>query len=273
MRQSRSTTPPCGTAPRRRISAFSGRGQDPHRQKAGRFGGRLHRRRLARLQPQGSGFLQGDPPIRRPQRQPASPPSAAPTTPRTGRRRRTPTSRPCCSARRRWSPSSARPGTFTSRDALRHHPGPRTWNSSPTPWPTSSPGSQELFYDAEHFFDGFKANRTTPCDALKAARRAGPTAWSCATPTAGPCPHELLEIIEAVQRAPQRHPPGHPRPQRLGTGRGQLAGRGGTGHASRCRGPSTASASAAATPTSAPSSRPCSSRWGSTASPTSSSAG
>ena len=42
----------------------------------------------------------------------------------------------------------------------------------------------EVMYDAEHFFDGYKANPAYALDCLKAAHGAGAR---CATPTAAPC--------------------------------------------------------------------------------------
>ena len=46
---------------------------------------------------------------------------------------------------------------------------------------------KELVYDAEHFFDGWKANREYALETLRAAAAAAPTSWCCATPTAARC--------------------------------------------------------------------------------------
>ena len=46
---------------------------------------------------------------------------------------------------------------------------------------------RRVFFDAEHFFDGFKANAPTLCRPLGRPRAPAPSASSCATPTAGPC--------------------------------------------------------------------------------------
>ena len=108
---------------------------------------------------------------------------------------------------------------------------------------------REVIFDAEHFFDGWKAD---PDYALHAVRRPRPrpgAGWSCsATPTAAACPRRSPEITRAVVdrrspcpwastatttatwRWPTRWPPSTPGP-------------------SRCRARSTASASGAATPT------------------------
>ncbi len=43
-----------------------------------------------------------------------------------------------------------------------------------------------VFFDAEHFYDGYKRNTECPA-VVRAARDAGPTSSSCATPTAAPC--------------------------------------------------------------------------------------
>ena len=43
---------------------------------------------------------------------------------------------------------------------------------------------REAVYDAEHFFDGYKADRGYALSTLRAARQAGRGAWSCATRTA-----------------------------------------------------------------------------------------
>ena len=43
---------------------------------------------------------------------------------------------------------------------------------------------REVVYDAEHFFDGYRADRGYALDTLRAARQAGARSSSCATPTA-----------------------------------------------------------------------------------------
>ena len=48
------------------------------------------------------------------------------------------------------------------------------------------PRVEELFYDAEHFFDGFKEDRDYALKTLEAALNGGAQSWYCATPTAAP---------------------------------------------------------------------------------------
>ena len=48
---------------------------------------------------------------------------------------------------------------------------------------------RRVFLDAEHFFDGYRANPRFSTDVLRAAaRRRGRGRWCCATPTAAACP-------------------------------------------------------------------------------------
>ena len=46
---------------------------------------------------------------------------------------------------------------------------------------------REPLFDAEHFFDGYKANPDYALDCIKAAHEAGADGWCCATPMAAPC--------------------------------------------------------------------------------------
>ncbi|MDQ4088983.1 MAG: hypothetical protein M3163_01550, partial [Actinomycetota bacterium] len=46
---------------------------------------------------------------------------------------------------------------------------------------------RRVFLDAEHFFDGYKANPEFSLRVLAAAEEAGARRWFCATPTAAPC--------------------------------------------------------------------------------------
>jgi len=63
------------------------------------------------------------------------------------------------------------------------------------------PHLKELFLDAEHFFDGFKANRDYALACLKAAREAGCDALVLCDTNGGTLTSELSEIIQAVQAA------------------------------------------------------------------------
>ena len=48
--------------------------------------------------------------------------------------------------------------------------------------------ASEVIYDAEHFFDGYKANPEYALATLQAAAEAAPMCWCCAIRTAAPCP-------------------------------------------------------------------------------------
>lgn len=61
------------------------------------------------------------------------------------------------------------------------------------------PGCQELFYDAEHFFDGFKANRDYALSTLEVALAAGADILILCDTNGGALPHEVGEIFEAVK--------------------------------------------------------------------------
>jgi len=63
------------------------------------------------------------------------------------------------------------------------------------------PGLRELFYDAEHFFDGFKANPEYALSCLKAARTAGADVLVLCDTNGGTMTSELAEIIARVQAA------------------------------------------------------------------------
>jgi 2-isopropylmalate synthase len=57
----------------------------------------------------------------------------------------------------------------------------------------------EVIYDAEHFFDGYKANPAYALETLQAAQNAG-AKWLTLCDTNGGClPHEIIEIIEAIK--------------------------------------------------------------------------
>ena len=57
----------------------------------------------------------------------------------------------------------------------------------------------ELFYDAEHFFDGFKNNREYALATLKAARQGGAQCLILCDTNGGTLPHELTAIIDVVR--------------------------------------------------------------------------
>ncbi len=63
------------------------------------------------------------------------------------------------------------------------------------------PAVRELFYDAEHFFDGFKANPEYALSCLKAARQAGADVLVLCDTNGGTMTSELAGIITRVQAA------------------------------------------------------------------------
>ena len=83
-----------------------------------------------------------------------------------------------------------------------------------------------VFFDAEHFFDGYRHNPEFALRVLARPRRPGPKRWCCATPTAGSLPHDVERGRGRRRRPGSSAQVGHPLPQRLGLCGGQLAGRG-----------------------------------------------
>ncbi len=62
------------------------------------------------------------------------------------------------------------------------------------------PRVEKLFYDAEHFFDGFKGNRAYALQTIKAALGAGADCIVLCDTNGGTLPLELAEIIKAIQK-------------------------------------------------------------------------
>ncbi len=62
------------------------------------------------------------------------------------------------------------------------------------------PRVEHLFYDAEHFFDGFKADGDYALTTLKRARDAGAECLILCDTNGGTMPTEIVEIIEQVRR-------------------------------------------------------------------------
>jgi len=60
--------------------------------------------------------------------------------------------------------------------------------------------ADEVIYDAEHFFDGYKANREYALKTLKVAEEAGADCLVLADTNGGTLPHEVEEIMEDVKR-------------------------------------------------------------------------
>ncbi len=63
------------------------------------------------------------------------------------------------------------------------------------------PHARELFFDLEHFFDGFKANREYALACAMAAYEAGADVLVPCDTNGGTLPHELSSIIKAVMQA------------------------------------------------------------------------
>ncbi len=60
---------------------------------------------------------------------------------------------------------------------------------------------ETLFYDAEHFFDGFKADREYALSTLKKAKAAGAECLVLCDTNGGTLPNEIVDIVKAVQDA------------------------------------------------------------------------
>jgi 2-isopropylmalate synthase len=60
-------------------------------------------------------------------------------------------------------------------------------------------GFKEVFFDAEHFFDGFKANRDYALGCLAAAHEAGADLLVLCDTNGGSLPQDIREIMEAVK--------------------------------------------------------------------------
>ena len=65
-------------------------------------------------------------------------------------------------------------------------------------------GRAEVIYDAEHFFDGYKATRHYALACVAAAQEAGADAWCCATPTAATCPGRSRKSSASTAEHSQR---------------------------------------------------------------------
>ena len=91
---------------------------------------------------------------------------------------------------------------------------------------------EEVVYDAEHFFDGFKRDREYALETLRAAERAGARCLVLCDTNGGTLPSEVAEIVREARRH-VADAARDPRPQRRRVRGRQLAGGG------RWRGPST----------------------------------
>ncbi|MFN3483864.1 MAG: citramalate synthase, partial [Planctomycetota bacterium] len=62
------------------------------------------------------------------------------------------------------------------------------------------PRFEEVIYDAEHFFDGFKGNREYALRTLRTAEEAGASCLVLCDTNGGALPHEVAEIVREVRR-------------------------------------------------------------------------
>ncbi|SKA80696.1 2-isopropylmalate synthase [Paucidesulfovibrio gracilis DSM 16080] len=62
------------------------------------------------------------------------------------------------------------------------------------------PHVDELFFDAEHFFDGYKANPAFTLDCMKTAHEAGADILVLCDTNGGTLPHEIVKIMADVQK-------------------------------------------------------------------------
>src|SRR5262249_32298602 len=58
---------------------------------------------------------------------------------------------------------------------------------------------REVFYDAEHFFDGYRSNRDYALQTLRAAHDAGATALILCDTNGGTLPDEVGEVVQQVR--------------------------------------------------------------------------
>src|SRR5260370_183836 len=71
------------------------------------------------------------------------------------------------------------------------------------------PRMDEVMFDAEHFFDGFRKNRDYALRTLKAAEEAGAHWLVLCDTNGGTLPHDLVAILQIVKQ-PTQTPPGLP---------------------------------------------------------------
>ncbi len=112
--------------------------------------------------------------------------------------------------------------------------------------------NRRVIYDAEHFFDGYKADPVYALETLKAAIRGGVETVVLADTNGGSMPNELGDIVRQV-KAELNHPLGI-QPTTTRNWPWPIRWRPYRPAAFRCKAPSTAMASAAAMPIYAPSS-------------------
>src|SRR5260221_755360 len=62
------------------------------------------------------------------------------------------------------------------------------------------PHFEEVIYDAEHFFDGFKSNKEYAIKSLLAAEASGAKCLVLCDTNGGTMPHDLVEIVREVKK-------------------------------------------------------------------------
>jgi hypothetical protein len=124
---------------------------------------------------------------------------------------------------------------------------------------------KEVIFDAEHFFDGFRADRDYALAAVRAAADAGADWLALCDTNGGSLPSFIAEAIRELKKVTKTAIGIHTHND------GDMAVANAWPRSRPappwCKARSTAGANAVATPTSSRSSRPCSSRWGTPACP------
>ena len=173
----------------------------------------------------------------------------------------------------RWSPRCATAGAEVvtlvakSHDRPRragpaHHARGEPRDGRATPSPTCAAEGRRVFLDAEHFFDGYRADRAYALEvAADGGRGRAPRSSRSATPTAGMLPGWRRRRRRTTSSSTTGGPGRHPLPQRHRLRGRQLAGRGRRRRDARPGHASTGTASAPATPTCSRSSPTSSSSW------------
>lgn len=85
-----------------------------------------------------------------------------------------------------------------------------------------------VFFDAEHFFDGYAANPRYALETLEAARSAGAEFLVLCDTNGGTLPEDIRNAVAEVCKR-YAGPRGHPLPQRQRRGRCRVADRGAHG--------------------------------------------
>ena len=192
--------------------------QDPHCQEAGASGYPLHRRRLARLQPQGQDFFDEI-------RQYDFNGSRIAAFGSTHHKDRPPESDPVFQelllSRAQVITIFGKSSLFQVKEILQTTPE-RNLELISDSLGYLKPRVEELFYDAEHFFDGFKEDRDYALKTLERGLQGGAQFLVLCDTNGGTLTSRAGRDRQSGAKSSSASAPGHPRPQRLGAGRGQL---------------------------------------------------